>query len=269
MIFFFNSKRRNKVISLRHRTAIKRKFKTKTNNNINNINNNNKNNELCSESFIVKQLKDAGLHSYVQSTLTGINIKQLLHQCIQKVVLFIIWNYTTTYSVSIITQVNINIVKVFQEIIKKNYDILPDFVNYLKEKRGLAVSTQLNYLYDITKSVKWFTMFRKNNSQNFPINSLAFTRWIECVKTIRKPLSRTMSLERSKENSMEIKVQDGSFPEGGLKQLRDCIKTDLPFIKSFNETTLLIDKPTFIRFMRVLYSSIYSCGVQGRLAGNK
>ena len=262
---FFNSKRRNKLISPL-RVANKKKFKTKTNNNNNNINNNNKTNELCSESFIIKKLEDAGLHSYVQSTLIGNNIKQSLHQCIQRVVLFITWNYSRTYSFSIITQTDINIIQVFQQIIKKNYDILPDFVNYLKEKRGLSVSTQLNYLYDITKSVKWFTMFRRNNSHQFFINSLAFTRWIECIKTIRKPLSRTMSLERSKENSMESKVQDGSFPEGGLKQLRDCIETDLTFIKSFKKTTI-IDKPTFIRFMKVLYSSIYSCGVQGRLAG--
>ena len=259
-MIFFNSNKKNKAISLR-RVVSKKKIKTN-----NNINKNN-NNELCNESFIAKQLEIVGLNSYVLSTLTGNNTKISLHQCIQRTILFITWNYSTSYSVPIDTQFGIDIIKVFYNIIKKNYDILPDFVNYLKERRGLSVSTQLNYLYDITKSVKWFSMFRKNNSHKFRIGSLALTRWIECIKNIRKPLSRTLSLERSKENSMEKRVQDGSFPEGGLKQLKDCIKTDMPFIKSFKTNTITIDKSVYIRFMRILYSSIYSCGVQGRLAG--
>jgi hypothetical protein len=264
-MIFFNSKQTNKAISLRR---VVKKKKIKTNNNINKNNKNkNKNNELCSESFIANQLEVVGLNSYVLSTLTGNNTKISLHQCIQRTILFITWNYSTSYSVPIDTQFGIDIIKVFYNIIKKNYAILPDFVNYLKERRGLSVSTQLNYLYDITKSVKWFSMFRKNNSHQFPIGSLVFTRWIECIKNIRKPLSRTLSLERSKENSMEKRVQDGSFPEGGLKQLKDCIKTDMPFIKSFKTNTITIDKSVYIRFMRILYSSIYSCGVQGRLAG--
>ena len=220
---------------------------------------------ICSENYIEKVLQELGLHKYVSSTLTGKTIKQQLYQFIQRLILFLNWNYGHIHSISLFGQVGIDALQFFKDVIERHYEFIPDFVDYLENKRGIATSSQLNYLYDISKAVKWFCMFRKN-SHLYSISNLSFTRWLECIRIIRKPLSRKLRLERARENSIEKKIQYGSFPEGGLAQLKDCIRQDLDFIKSYMNIKFL-DKCAFNRFMQVLYSSLYACGIQGRLSG--
>jgi hypothetical protein len=217
-------------------------------------------------SIINIYLDNCGLVLYLQSPSGGQRDKQSINQLLQRTELFLSFNHSLIFNNNRIP-LSFNVEKFFSEIITNHYNLVPQFISHMEKKRSLSVSSQLNYMYDVQRSVHWFVLFRRKANKLFPVESVSYYRWLDCIRNIKKPLQHRLSLEKAKGNSLEEKVYQNEYPEGGLDQLQNCIKTEIEFCESLL-SVIFIDEVTYRRFMSIVYSSVYSFGVQGRLAGN-
>lgn len=269
MMFFFrrHRHRRNKSKTLK---AIKSKNQTNNKYDTSKININSKKvgkRKVNSISAITIYLSNCGLVSYLHSTSGGMRDIQSTNQLVHRVDLFLNFNYIMIYKYRCIP-LSFNVEMFFSRVIKNHYNMIPQFIEYMEGRKSLSVSSQLNYLYDIQRSVHWFCLFRRNNSVSTRVSTVPYTRWIDCIKNIKKPLQHRLSLEKSRGSSLQEKIYNNEYPEGGLQQLQDCIKEEMEFIESFNYSDIsYIDEATYRRFMEILYSACYAFGVQGRIAG--
>lgn len=218
---------------------------------------------------VINEFTNEGLISYLQSKVGGQRNERSINQLIQRLVLFLSWASSLLRMSSLILT---SVMKHFK-LILEHYELVEKFVEYLDKRKELSTSSQLNYLFDISKTVQWFYLFKQSSRNNTDSNqytedSLMLQRWLSCVKNIQKVLNKSLSLDQARSNSLETCIYNAEYPEGGMKQLQECIMEDIEFIKSYDGDETFIDKHSFIRFMRILYSSIYVYGVQGRLAGN-
>lgn len=218
---------------------------------------------------VINEFTNEGLISYLQSKVGGQRNERSINQLIQRLVLFLSWASSLLRMSSLILT---SVMKHFK-LILEHYELVEKFVEYLDKRKELSTSSQLNYLFDISKTVQWFYLFKQSSRNNTDSNqytedSLMLQRWLSCVKNIQKVLNKSLSQDQARSNSLETCIYNAEYPEGGMKQLQECIMEDIEFIKSYDGDETFIDKHSFIRFMRILYSSIYVYGVQGRLAGN-
>ena len=227
--------------------------------------NNSKLNSLKVIKSLEQCLADAGLNKFILPTFTGQTKDNAAKTFINRIILFLQWSYEEIHKISLHQKTKVNILKFFSELISTHSDQIATFVDFLKVRKGLSFSTQRNYLVDISKAVDWFYLFRNDNS--FPVSNTSFLKWKQCLKIVKKPITKAISLEQAKAKSLEDKIYDGIFPEKGLTQLKDCVHEEIEYIMSFKTNDEFIDKSTYNWFMCILYSSLYACGIQGRLSG--
>lgn len=260
---FFNRKNKTKIN--KSSSNIKTKSICNSNNDYKKLFKNIRKGQFCPISVIMIYLKRCGLVEYLQSPAGGKRDSQSIHQTLQRVDSFLNFNYLSIYKTRCIP-ISFDVELFFKQVIRIHYNNIPEYISFLEEKKALSVSSQLNYLYDIQRSVHWFCLFRKTH--NNVVSSSSYTRWIDCIRNIKKPLHHSLSLQRAKGNSIEEKVYQSEYPEGGLNQLQNCIKSEMKFIESFDTPDLIfIDKSTYNRFTGILYSAIYAFGIQGRISG--
>ena len=262
MIVFF---RKNKSKSKKQRSVRRQKFKYQKKSKKCNFNNNITSVVSPPVSVVTIYLTNNGLIEYLQSTNGGKREGQSINQLLRRVEFYLNFIHSEIYKTSLFP-LSFNVQKFFSEVIKIHYNLLPQFLVHMEKKKMLSVSSQLNYLYDIQKSVHWFVLFRRDNRVYF-VKNLPYYRWLDCIRNLKKPLQHRLSLEKAKGNSLEEKVYQNQYPEGGLDQLQSCIKTEMEFVESLL-SIFYIDKATYRRFMKILYSAIYAFGVQGRSFGN-
>lgn len=262
MKYFRSLKKVQKLrISIKKGRNLRKQFCKKT---ISNFESNTINNNLSPEECLI----NVGIIDYITPTFTGQSKNTAIKTFMTRLILFLNWGYKKLHHIPIRGSDNVNILELFSLLIAKHYNIIADFVKYLKNKKGLSNCTQRNYLIDIAKAVDWFSLFRDNCETEFPIRTKCLQKWKKCLKIVKKPITKAISLDIAKAKSLEDKIYDGIFPENGLIQLKQCIDDEMEYIKSFKTENDFIDKTTYITFMRILYSSLYACGIQGRLSGN-
>ena len=273
MKFFFHANKKNKRLRLKSK---RKKVKYNKNSDgistIPNIISDNKTTRKGPSSkrpvsIISIYLKNCGLVSYLQSTPGRHRDIQSINQLVQRVDLFLNVMYALVYKNHRIC-LSFDVEFFFAQTIKAHYNLIPQFILHMEEKRSLSVSSQLNYLYDIQRSVHWFVLFRtQKQGKRLIVKSVPYYRWIDCIRNVKKPLQHRLALEKAKGNSLQEKVYRNEYPEGGLDQLQNCIKTEIEFVESLLLMSY-IDEATFRRFMGILYSALYAFGVQGRCSGN-
>ena len=194
----------------------------------------------------------------------------------QRLIMFILWSYSKLFRSDFQKLQTNNVLSTSQifKVIVRHHELLEGFVEFLDKQRSLSTSSQRNYLSDIFISVQWFFLNKQSESSlcdAYVEDSLILQRWSISVKNILKSLNKVLTIERAKGNSLQECVYNAEYPEGGIQQLQQCILDDMDFVLSFidsEECIYFIDKTLFLKFMRILYSSIYVFGVQGRLAGS-
>ena len=236
----------------------------------------------------LKQLK---LDMFMKSTIGGRKTSKDAKAIITHFCNYISWTYITINRTSLPSDED-SIVQAITDILRNHHSLLSDYCeHYLQQGRSSTPSTVLHYLSSIMFVYKWFVSFNigKNlgniNLASNNINSLPHT-----IRMIRKAFNKGNNQRRLTKRyqissciyiygtqylqsrnhffvhrSLENLVFEGKYPQMGLSQLRPVVESKIEWANGLSRGD--VDRGTYNIFMSVMFASLYTFSVNGRLGG--
>lgn len=215
-------------------------------------------------SDIVNLFKDAGLYNYLISRIGGRRSHQAAISELMFLVNFLKWTYQEKYKRHLQSQ---DTMHWFGSVITIEYMLLENFVDgYLLTIKNQSPLTVKNKLYILANMIKWFVDYRSDQTNKIQIQD---TRcFMDLSNAIRKDSNKTHKRMNGDKNEISKLVYERQLPQHGLQELYQCCYAQMNWARSVGKLSYFsIDKSTYCKFMKLLYSSFYVCAVQGRVSG--
>jgi hypothetical protein len=219
--------------------------------------------ELSTYDLAKKQFKDAGLSTYLTSSIGGGKNQLQINSIIKRTVDCILWCTGKIKDGETDLKEN-SILSLLKDLIFNHYRLILDYATFLEISKVKAPSTVCNYFYEIASVSKWLKYFSSSDSR-----CVDLTGFNMVISSIKKSYKRKMKITRTDHDLAQC-IQNRRLPINGLRDLMKCIDQELCWAHSYfnsNNWQNTFDKDIFNRVMEILYASLYVFSAQGRKGG--
>jgi hypothetical protein len=206
-------------------------------------------------------LINSGMKEYFKSAIGGSKDDQTATTIITRLENFLEYTFTEVHG----DQSKLNPIEClnwFAEIITERYGLLGSYCVYLENQKRYRASTIQLYLNDISLAATWIVLHGPYNATLLKGADLLAFR--DVISKLRHNANKKKRLETS-EKTMETAISEGRAPPGGLRELQSIVEAELPWARQAGFS--FIDKEVYMKFMEIMFASLYVFAVQGRVSG--
>lgn len=150
------------------------------------------------------------------------------------------------------------------KIIRRRYQLLSAFTDHLTTERHLKAPTIRNYAMEVSKCCSWFVLFYTGGTRLDPASLAGIQQVTRAVCTAARRADKRARCEDQR-SSMAAQVLLRRMPAGGIDELQDAVRNELPWVRDLENKT--IDRDSYNRFMGIMYAALYAFSAQGRQSG--
>ena len=199
------------------------------------------------------QLRDAGLDLHLLSYLCN-RSTSAVNSTIMRCSKLMVWLHN-----KLKVKVVPHALKLLKNLITKKYSLLPLYYNDLLDIELFKPATILNYNEDVQQLVNWFVVYRVETTEERLLSPERLYGINLVIKSMRKMWSkkRKFLTASSNQNTVEGLVEVRKWPIGGLKELNNAVRSQLPWAKKVCQN-VVEGKAVYNKFMELLAASFYT-----------
>ncbi len=207
---------------------------------------------------------DAGLSRHLSGCIGGNKKPAMIQTILNRSVQCLLWCHYELKGCEVDLQKQ-SIVDWLKEFISGHYSIINEYAMYLEKVKYFSPSTICNHLYDLVSVAQWVVYFNTSSS-NLPDIDISGFKIV--IAAIKKNYSRQQKFLRTDNDVVEC-IKKRRFPQNGLKDLMECVESELKWVRVFfkNDWATRINEPIYKRIISILFASLYVFSPQGRKGG--
>jgi hypothetical protein len=156
----------------------------------------------------------------------------------------------------------INVKKLIRRLLTKDFCVIGDFVNYLRDVMCRKASTLLSTVNDIKRYLKWYVIYN-NSHKRFLGNSSDLIAILDVITNLNRECRKERRADQSSNKDIVSLQESNLWPIGGMQELYEAVKSEIDWVDKIDSLTV-ITKPMYVQFTRAMAASAY-LSPQGRV----